>query len=204
MVFVDEIHATLETTEGESIEVNYKMSAIEKQICHLIPYQVSKYLNEWFDGAVNFQVDTYFTTVPLGRESFSCGTNSSDKSCYYIFANKISEITGILDNYRSVIITFGMNDYDSLLRGAAGVATNKYAAVHLESLLKSFFINNVPLETLLDIFYQDWESIAILYLHEFTHTVEMCFFDEHGLTVYEFHEFIKYYIDQGLVIKSLK
>ena len=173
MVFVDEIHATL-----KNIQIDYKMSAIERQICELISVEISKVLNEWFDGLVIFEIDSYFTTVTLGSESFNIGGDTCS-----IMAYNIPEISGILNNYRSIITTLNMNDYDGLLHNAAGLGEKKYAAVFMEAIFKGLLVNHDPIESLLDLTNPNWNSILTLYLHEFTHTIEQGLKD-----VYEYHK----------------
>jgi hypothetical protein len=182
MVFVTEAHAVI-----SGVSIDYTMSEIERQICELFTVQMSKYLNEWFDGLVKFEIDVYFTTVAIGRVCFRAA-NDNGRSSWFVFARDIPECSGMIENYRSVVTTSCMNDYDYLLHSVAGSAITKYASVHLEAMLRGLLINNIPLETLLDLTDIHWKTMMYVYLHEFTHTAEMAL----GF-YYEFHAVIIYY-----------
>lgn len=187
LVFAEEAYASLETVDGTMVDVNYKMALTERKICEYIPPDVSKYLNEWFDGSVIFEIDTYFTTMPLSNESFDSGMSYSGMLDYTVFANNMPEIGPILGNYRSITVTFNMNDYDYLLHNSAGTGSNKYAAVPMDSFLYPFLINNEPLEQVNPSYLYWHNEIIVTYIHEFVHTTES------SMDVYEYHEVLKYY-----------
>lgn len=195
MVYVTEVNAILETTDGESVEVDYKMTEMEKQIYEVLSEMFGQYLNALLNGLVDFKVDTYFTTESLGNENFQrgathpLGNNMEIVYNYNIFGYSIPEIDGVagsgvdwstvggkLSNYGSVITTFGMNDYDSLLHVVAGTAGTKYASIHQETLFGGLLGQGFYFDYLLNLENQGvpgwWEAYMQLYLHEFTHTVE--------------------------------
>jgi hypothetical protein len=180
MVYVTEIHAVI-----QGISVDYTMSGIERQICGLISVQLSRYLNDWFYGLVSFEVDTYFTTVAVGNESFTYGYSGLLRD-YFIMANDIPEVSEMLEDYGSVVTTFCMNDYGYVFHHMGGVSDMKYSACYLETVLRGFVINDIPLEAMLDTTDLYWEFVMEHYLHEFTHTVEI------SLDVYEFHVALGY------------
>lgn len=186
MVFVTEVDATLTEASGREIKVDYKMSGIEKQVCEMIPVLMEEHLNEWFEGIVNFEIDTYFTTETIGNESFTFG-NYFGLWDYRVMADAIPEVNGLIDNYQSVITTFSMDDYEKILHDGGGGATVKYAYINLETIFGGLLVNNDPYENLLDYSDINWEYIMDSYFHEFTHTIEA------GLDVYEYHEVIGAY-----------
>lgn len=190
MVFVEETHIQLPTVDGTLIDADYKMSLIERKICELIPEQMSKILNEWFEDLVIFEIDTYFTTESIGNDSYHAGMTSTGKLDYSVFAKDIPELGPLLKDYRSIITTSCMNDYDGLLHSSAGNASDKYALVNMEMFLKPFIINDIPLEDYLDLVYEDWKTLLTVYIHEFAHTVET------AINAYEYHEVISYYWNQ--------
>lgn len=192
MVFVEETHIQLPTVDGTLIDADYKMSLIERKICELIPKQMYKVLNEWFEGSVIFEIDTYFATVPLDIESYSVGISDYGQFIYNALPTDMPELGPLLKNYRSVISTSCMNDYDGLLHNSAGGATNKYACVNLETIFKALIINNEPFENYLDLSSEDWIFLLDLYTHELTHTIET------GLDVYEYHLIFNHYNEIGL------
>lgn len=218
MVYVTEFSATLERyldAPHPPIVVDYKMTDVERQIFELIGPMLEQYLNALLNGLVVFEVDTYFTTEPLGKANVTAGAGSwrdTDGTLFYNYsmdAYKIPEIGGvtggtwnwsdlggILPNYRTIFTTFGMNDYNpQLLHQQAGSAGNKYASIHLESLgFDSLRRQGYSMEDLFTPEFANWWHTGFmpLYLHEFTHTVEMQlenlerngFWGLHNLTYY--------------------
>jgi len=202
MVFVTEIYGTFEKRNGSSILVDFVMTETEKQICELVAMMFGQYANALMNGLVVFEVDTYFTTQTIGREHLIQGTSAwGDESglffAYMLMANNIPELDGLLDEYGSVITSFGINDYDNLLTGGAGYGTKKFAGVHLETLLASFIMNDhLSVQMALDFDYpgvaEGWESFMQLYLHEFVHTLEQ---DPDVLeyNAMDYHDVVKHY-----------
>lgn len=87
----------------------------------VIPNQVLDYLNNWFNGSVKFEVETFYTTTPIGNDSYSSGNNNG-KIAYSVEAKNIPEIYPLLSNYRSIITTINMNDYKYALHTSSGNA----------------------------------------------------------------------------------
>jgi hypothetical protein len=187
MVYVTEIHAVI-----QGISVDYTMSGIERQICELISVQLSRYLNDWFYGLVSFEVDTYFTTVAVGNESFTQEFNSDYTSTYFIMANDIPEISGMIENYESIITTFCMNDYSRQLHRESGSAHIKYAAINMEEIFSGLPINSISIESILDLEDPNLQYITSVYIHELTHTIEL------SVYVYDFHEALGYGNKNGI------
>lgn len=202
MVYVTEFEATLErywNAPHPPIDVHYIMTDVERQIYEMIGPMLEQYLNALLNGLVVFQVDTFFTTEPLGINNITPGVGSwrdTDGTLFYNYGISAwnipeiggvawepgkginwSDIGGILRDYRSVITTFGMNDYNYILHQQAGSGGNKYATVHTEALFGGIPDNGIPsVEALLDqTKWANWwhRSVMALYLHEFTHTVEL-------------------------------
>jgi uncharacterized repeat protein (TIGR02543 family) len=201
MVFVTKVHATLMSNKNPEridipIQVDYVMTDIERKICEKIPGKFQDWLNETFNGLVIFEVDTYFTTQPLGRESINRGGDDNSYNNYGTQAYRIPEVRHLLPNYRSVMTTFGMNDYDGLLIDMGGSASAKYGMVNAESLFANAFLNDIPLESIYEtdkIWERDYWSGTVLplYVHEFIHTVE-CRLKPEKLGE-ELHEAASYY-----------
>lgn len=191
MVYVTELDATIPSVKGNGdFEVYYKMSDFDFEICKSITVQLSNYLNEMLDGLVTFEIDEYFTTVPVGNESIS-----NDGKNNYIFANNIPEIynTGMDKGYRSVLTTCCMNDYKYELCDCGGIATENYGCIFLESLYIDNIYNNEPLENILDLNYWRWNKILGNYLHELAHTIELQMYGS-----YEYHSVMNWFYKQGI------
>lgn len=191
MVYVQEIHATLDTIEGNAIAVDYVMTETERKICRMATERFQKQLDEIFGGLVKFTVNEYFTKEPLGKENiqWTGGTKATD---YAVFAEDIPEVAAFKDKYDSVIVTFCMNDFDHLLHIATGMGHYKSAVVYFEGLVGQTIINGRPLESLLDAENKEWDRMVDTYLHEFTHTIEQ------GLAVYEYHKVMEAYYRQEM------
>jgi hypothetical protein len=196
MVYVTEIQCVLTTTNGTPVNVYYKMSDIEREVLLKVTENFSNHLNEIFDGLVTFEVDSYFTTQVVGVENFDIGYSYTLQKVYMLFADKLPELNNILDNYRSIIIVFNMNDYDNLLHDAGGSAIKKYACVYMEGLFGNIKRNNISFEELLSRPYTDWywtPGMLGNILHEFTHTVEMAVEEKIPELYDSFHPTMAYY-----------
>lgn len=195
MSFVTEVHATLETTDGSLVNVDYLMSDKERQVCNAIVYQFSLYLNQMFDGLVTFEIDSYFTKQPIYEDCIYHGVASyygRDIKFYYIDAKDIDEISQIAEEYRCVINTCSFNDYQGLLHHAGGYGNEKFAVLYLEGILGQTILNQKPIESLLDLTDSDWNSILVSYAHEFVHTIEQ------GITICEYHRVVAEYQSQRI------
>lgn len=203
MIYVTEVSGTFEKDDGSNVTVDYKMTDTEKQVCELTSVMFGQYLNALMNGLVVFEVDNYFTTEILGREHFVQGSDAWYNTIYMLNGYDIPEISNKINCYRSVITTFCLNDYIGQLRGGAGFGSNKFAGVHMESLF-GVTQQGYDLEYLFNFSNQGvtdwWEFFMQLYLHEFTHTVEMHY--------YNYHDTLNYYgnkygnISQGLGSKQ--
>ena len=91
-----------------------------------IPESISYYLNEWFDGKVIFEVDTYFTTKTIGSESFDVNQENA------VFANEIKEVKNIINKYDSVLTVSNLNHLDDkyIILVHSGTATAKFAWIN--------------------------------------------------------------------------
>ena len=195
MSFVTEVHAKLETTNGTLIDVDYIMSDNERQVCNAIVHQFATYLNEMFDGLVTFEIDSYFTEQPVYEDCIYHGVTSyygKEIKYYYIDAKDINEISQLTEEYRCVINTFSLNDYQSLLHHAGGYGNEKFAMLYLESVLSQTILNQKPIESLLDLTDSEWQSILVSYAHEFVHTIEQ------GITICGYHRVVAEYQSQGI------
>ena len=175
MVYTDEVKATLFSTIKQSyVDVNYKMSGLERRIYGLVPERLQNILNEWLAGIVTFEFDIYFTTQQLDEEAFDWGWDSTHNKIYDIRANNIKEIEELLDSYHTIIVSHGMNDKERVLNNSSGGARLKYASVNLDDFFGSYIIKPAPLQSCYVKYKNDssYCPCANLYLHEFTHTIE--------------------------------
>jgi len=192
LVFIDSVEATLYSSKTEKdIDINYKMSGIERAFCMAIPERISFYLNDWFDGIATFEVDSYYTMKTVEETSFSSGRNSFGHVNYAVYGQNIPEIGNLLNNYHNVLTMVGMNDYDYLLHGTSGVSTLKYSCIYMEGSLRSY-IENKQLETVINDLRCGKDSgnaTVYVYLHEFTHTCEQYY---NYTEIMEYHKTIPY------------
>lgn len=194
-VMTDEIHALLSpSANAEAIAVDYKMTTIERLILGLVPIKFSSLLNEWFDGKILFEADAYFTLIPIGTEQSRAGEeafNGSSLGDWYVYqvATWRQEEVGLLNGqYHSIINSYGMNDYDYKLHATTGLATEKYATIHLEGQFINFYngiISKLTRKLLFDGFNEDVTECLYTYVHEFTHTIEMYY--DYG-EIYDYHK----------------
>ena len=196
LIYVTEVQATFTTSDGIQVVADYKMDERDLQLCHMITTQFDIYLNEMFDGLVTFVIDEYYTQEVMREENFSY--HSASVLDVDIFAEDIPEVAGILDQYESYVTTCYLNDPNHLLNKSAGTGQYKSACIHLNENIgpKLTFENDIEdKEILLSSFnyylfgkieINLWNSLMVLYLHEFTHTVEL------GLTETKFVDMFHY------------
>ncbi|MDE7182248.1 MAG: InlB B-repeat-containing protein, partial [Clostridia bacterium] len=186
IVYVTEVDALIPVRDGSrKIQVNYEMSDIEKQVCHAITKQMKTYLDDMFDGLVNFDVDEYFTENAITSEYVSNGSIGSSQFTHYIMPYKIPEINNLLEDYQTVLTSFSFNDYDYELHNSSGLAQAKYGAIHFDTLFSDLIVQNEPIEKLLDLTHWGWDRIVSTYIHEMAHTIEM------NINAYNFHSVLK-------------
>ena len=196
MVYVTELDASIPKRDGSGkVDVYYKMSDFDIEICKTITVQMRTYLNDLMDGLVTFEIDEYFTTTPVGTDSISTGRTVNGESSN-IFANNIPELIelGLLKQYQSSLVVFCMNDFDHEFRDSAGVAYIKYGTVYLESVYDENLINNEPIEVILDVNYWRWNKIIEPFLHELAHTIELQIDDKHDY----YHDTLSWCTNHGI------
>lgn len=185
LAFIENVDAQLPTKENELVDIDYKMTREERVVCELIPGQISDKLNTWFDGSVVFEVDTFYVSSTIGNEAYHAGLSSTGMFSYSSFADNVSQLHPILKDYRSIITTGSMNDFERKLNNSSGTAGEKFAYVvfeHLQSTFKNYSIHEfIELNPLI------WETQIDTYLHEFAHTVE------NAILAYDFHKVIEHY-----------
>lgn len=171
-VIVDSVQGTVYSRKAErDIEVDYKMSAIERQICSFQPGNLSGLLNKWFEGITTFEMDLYYTVETVTLESRRAGID------YTIFAEDVPEAFPFVENYHNSITIFGMGDYDYLLHSSGGIGGGavglRSATVYLESLLAPVikgrdsaldWLNKAKAGVL--------GGLTVSCLHEFVHTAD--------------------------------
>lgn len=195
IVAVEEFKATLLSSKTQTeIEVDYKMTAPERELLSVLSDKVREYLNLWFDGKVKFEVDTYFTCDTVGEESVDSG-NAAGFISYDVDANFIPEMGELNKLYHSVLTAFGMNDYEHLLHRSAGSAWVKYGVVNIEGLVFGQVIEQL-IEEIRNCDYNDdhtqdmriynAKSIIETFTHELVHTCENVYNNE----LVEFHKVI--------------
>ena len=199
LVYVTEINGVFKETRGDRyITVNYKMSEVERQICHNFTVKVREKMNYMLDGLVYFQVDEYFTTRSVSEEYFMHGSADID---YSLPAHRIPEIKelDIFLKYQSFMTLLIMHDYEdgdptkpSLLNKVAGSSGSKFGTVYFDSIVRQALIDGDPLESFTDLNYWRWDhpmhSPVETFIHELVHTMEVNIKDSDS--VYPFHLFL--------------
>ncbi len=203
LVFVDEIDATIfSTVVGKDIEVKHKMTGVEYELCSQIAVKFSEYLNEWFkefECEVRFEVDSYYTTILVNEESVDGGT-AEGNTWYDIEADKIPEVftSGLDKKYISILTTENFEEYELpyLLHRSGGVASKKYGAVFMDSMLRGYIDHNKSLHTVIDEMkngdFDEYytQDFLLAYLHEFTHTCELYY---KSIQIIEYHRALTYH-----------
>lgn len=199
IVYVTEFYGDVPKVDGTgTISVSYKMPDIERKICQAVTIQMKRYLDDLLDGLVDFQVDEYFTTVPLGTDNLTRDPLGGGESEYVIFPYNIPEVNDILLNYDSVLSSYSFNDYEELLHRVSGSADKRFCQIHFESVLYGSILNNEPIDNLLDLNYWRWTSSIETYIHEMIHTIEL------RINTPSWHHTIATYHQKGITGNNLE
>lgn len=130
MAYVTEIDAVVYTKEMEPVVIKYKMTEFERQINEILNQRLVDYLNILMDGSVTFSVDVLYITETIRTEQLIRGIASNGDIDYGLWKEKIPEIYNRAQNYKSVITTFSLNDFECNLQRGGGKTGRKFAAVH--------------------------------------------------------------------------
>lgn len=209
LIMIDELHVSLfDEREEKYRDYDYKMVGLERDILSLISPVFSEMLNEWFEGEVKFEVDTFFTTKPYGtkekrlreREDFS-----ESVTPWGSLHDSVPQIPKLHKKYHNVLTTYSLNDPECKEVGGiniGGLGDDKYAIIVEDHIVGWAFFEDDRIQGALnkpDLYrtYQmlcDRKNLELwaiyTYLHEFTHTVEMACETYNIGTVYEYHKAI--------------
>ena len=128
MVFVTEINVTAQSVGSDSgeITVDYKMSNYEREMLTTFSSKMSDWLNDALKDVVKIEVDHYFTTAKFTNRDFT--------SVYWPTMDDIPEISRIVADYHSVIVTLYATEKDGerTLMSYGGFSNGKSSTVYLE------------------------------------------------------------------------
>lgn len=194
LVYVTRIDATLYSSVTESdIKVDYTMSDLEREFCHLTTIRLKERLDDMLDGLVNFQVDEYYTQQVFTAEDFYQGWNGN-RYDYDLFPNKIDEVSDIINDYDSVLSVVNRNDYKYLLHASSGLGHSKYGQICTDSAMEAFLNYNYTLEQVVSMMERKvdvrlWGQTYLIecywldtFIHELAHTIEM------RVNLYDYHK----------------
>ena len=190
LLVTDEVQATLYSTRSEQDETfEHRLSSIEREIDAAIAQKMADVLNEWFTGIARFEVDLYFTTVPITEDSFDSDIASENS----VNANNVPEAVPLLGKYHNILTMLSVGEKYGHIGYSAGLAALKYGCIFMDVNLKVNTLNNITLLNILSGFYEknEYEGFAMALvetcLHEYAHTVEYVY-DESELQL-SYHEF---------------
>lgn len=183
LVYVTEVKGSFKTLgESEIMQVDYQMSELDREICHLITKQVKKTLDEMMEGMVTFEVDEYFTNEPLTQDNFYFTSDGWFPDVYGAGKGKgIAEVREQMPYYQGILVTFCLNDWERKLTSAAGITQQLTrggvtlsidSGIVFESVLGSLILNGESVENLFDENYWRWGNVVSTYVHELCHIIE--------------------------------
>ena len=179
LIFVTEVHATLESSYVGMMQVDYVMRDIERELCMQVPIRLESYLEAIFNGSVDFQIDTYFTKQPVVTEDFIKGTSSyggpTPINSYLLNReyHPLPETKDMQEEYGSVLTTFSLNDPLSYLHVGGGVAGKKYGNLHAETVIGADENLEYRFDLSAPVTYRNLIAQMEFYIHELTHTIEL-------------------------------
>lgn len=193
LVYVTRIDAILYSSVTESdIKIDYTMSDLEREFCHLTTIRIKEMLDDMLDGLVNFQVDEYYTQDTVTSDDFSRGSSVGNTS-YSLNPSIIPEVSDIYRDYDSGLAIVNMEDYNHKLHFEGGSAYSKYGEVHLDSTLDAFSTYGYTLEQAVTMLKNNsdinlWGNAYLLQdywlepiIHELAHTIEL------RVNLYDYH-----------------
>lgn len=206
-VMPQEIHASLKSQNNyywdsdctqppeipEVIDVDYRMTSVEYTCCGMVIEKFEELLNNWFANTnIRFEVDSYYTVLPLLQENFVLDMNYASYD-FCLKAYHIQEIAELLPLYHNVIVMQGLHDYYGYVRtfNLGGSAVQKYANVYMDIMFAPDLIAGHPFEDAINAEYHNGVTNSIMGLtytciHEFIHTCEKYF--EHYILDWHLYE----------------
>lgn len=218
MVFVNETDGVFYSyLREQDYEIHFEMTAMDRAMCFVVAGRFQELLNEWFEGRVIFEVDSYYTLIPVGEEGCHMDGETKYKG-NWISAEYIPELFRLNPLYHSVLTTYGMDDYSNedhnghKFRDFAGIAGTKFGGIpfevfYIENPVKKNFSEQGFLEgfqfrgDVADMSPDAWSAMNTLdtYFHEFAHT---CEFNYNYYEILDFHKVIGYYLNNYHVLFS--
>lgn len=174
IVYVTEINAKLnKSTIRGYVNVEYKMTELERKICHMITEKISFELNDL--AIADFQVSEYFTQIPVTKASMRERHLSDGKLDNELWPQYMPELTDMLGDYDSVIVSFSLGDFksDLNLHLDGGSAEAKFANVHFDGRFDQLLYDGGQMADMLNPLHGYWDHFLGTYLHELAHTIEL-------------------------------
>lgn len=180
MVFVDSAQAQLPSHDGSKmVDLDYKMPLITRMICELYPSQLSQHLQSIFEERVDFRVEAFYTTDTLQDHGIGFGhyySNGIRYTDYRYDAGDIPQLSNICGKYRTIFTFCELGNSDLMAESpASGAANANYAFMGLDGVFYALSINNIAREKMLNPDYLSWRGELQGCMHEFAHTIEMCY-----------------------------
>lgn len=191
LVYVTRVDAVLphkDMTITEKVHLDYTMSDLEREFCHATTVNLKRTMDDMMDGLVDFQIDEYFTTLPIVTEDIHIAQTVFSEVTYneaQLFPNKIREVESFLDKYDAC---FSLTNFSTEVRTptvggtASGRSYEPYAEISVDSIFYSATTDDKVLEDQLkamiaDPKYNDhanlsWDRWLDTIIHENAHIIE--------------------------------
>lgn len=186
---------------GDTLDVDYKMTAVEYIACGMIIEKFEELLNSWFANTnIRFEVDSYYTLLPILQKNMARDMNSTDYD-YQLNAYNIQELADLNPRYHNVIVMEGLHDYYGYVSSVNVLGENvypKYSNVYIDRLFFGEFSAGRPFEKAINREYQNRvpnsiTGMADTCIHEFIHSCERYFTG--GGAILEWHLYSSKIID---------
>ncbi|MCM1289255.1 MAG: InlB B-repeat-containing protein [Corallococcus sp.] len=202
LVYVTRIEATLPNKDPnitEKVYVDYTMSELEREFCHLLTLRTKNFLDRMLDGMVDFQVDEYYTTETVTTKDFS--TAVGDQRYSSLSVQKLEETADRVLQYDSALILYDAYPETTTYSGQAG---SKYGEVRLDGYWQSIRVYKSSLEQVIEMLKNNedlllWGNIYLIdsymlgvLIHELAHTIEQ------RMNLYSYHIHTNTYRAEGV------
>lgn len=188
LVYLTRIDATLpvkEISSNEKVHIDYTMSELERQFCHLTTTRLKEYMDDMMDGIINFQIDEYYTEQTSHAEDFMQVTVGPGYLNNIIYPDQISEVSILRQNYDSAL---SVTNLDWRVQSSSGSAYTKYGQIFIDRYYDSIDAANITPKQAYEMlskykvtelydncsysFANITESWIYTFVHELAHTIE--------------------------------
>lgn len=191
IVYVTKIQAQLYDRYGNSYDIDYTMTELQRKFCEESTKLLEETMNEMCDGLVDFRIDEYYTMDTITNEEITQSRNPTMPINTSLIPRDIPEIQDMRKDYDTVVSVFGFGgdkptpETVSLFEYDSGGATLGECEVYFDGFIYSTIIDRYELTDILNGKGRtSWLQSLEVFIHEIAHTIEL------RIKSYDYHRFL--------------